>query len=301
MPAIKDVTVYYPTKDSLPPAEVGNIWYEYLLCGFSRVCYVQLDYMLDSINSVAYQQGITLFDVKMGDKYQRVVYDWSDKLFDPKDSGKILPIFKIQCPVESKDAMPIGQTVMLMEYFDELDSLRRLKDSRAYHHDIVGIFKATNLGTRLKAVELIHKQNWNSLIGLHAYDSLQRIPRELQQYRLAYQDHLRAQAKSKLVLVLPGMYDEGGFSWRLTEALGMGCAVIAPKHEAAYPAHRVFEKECIITIKPDLSDLVDKINFYLTHSTERERIAENGRRYFDAYLTPEAMAKRLVSVLRRRK
>ena len=58
-------------------------------------------------------------------------------------------------------------------------------------------------------------------------------------------------------------------------------------------------QNCWIEVERDLSDMEEKINYYLAHDDERLQIAANGRAYYDAYVAPEAMARYVIAQVAR--
>lgn len=51
-------------------------------------------------------------------------------------------------------------------------------------------------------------------------------------------------------------------------------------------------------IKRDLSDLTEKIGYYLANEEARNEIAKNGMNYYKDYLSPVAQAKYLLNIAR---
>jgi hypothetical protein len=103
--------------------------------------------------------------------------------------------------------------------------------------------------------------------------------------KVRYSRFLREVAGARLSLHLPG---NGPFTHRVAEFLGLGtCMISVPfataLHVPLIPGIHYVE------IKHDLSDLLEKIRYYLQHEDERNRIAAAGREYFDKYLHQEQL------------
>lgn len=104
--------------------------------------------------------------------------------------------------------------------------------------------------------------------------------------RVRYSRFLRESASARLSLDLPG---NGSFTFRLPETLGLGSCLVAPRyptilHERLEPGVHY------VPIADDLSDLLDTCRYYLSHESERAKIAAAGRDYFDRYLHCDQLA-----------
>jgi glycosyltransferase involved in cell wall biosynthesis len=292
------IKIYYPSKKFLTNRETNNAWYPYLLKGFQNLTNVQViisDDMADLSTSVR-GDTISVLEVEIDGKKQRVFYDWADFMVDQKERADQQDA--IYCKIQAYgDLIPIGQTVCQMGFLDKLDSLKAIKNSNDYKYDVIGVFRTTNLERRLKAVQIVDDMvDVKSLVGLQKRADTHVFPDKYKMKKMNYYDHLKLQCRSKLCLVFSGVGNKCAFSWRLTEALAMGCAIVTHKHISRLPAHEKFEKNCIITVEPDLSDLEEKINYYLKNEEEREKIAKAGQDYYERYLRPESMATRIIEL-----
>jgi hypothetical protein len=108
-------------------------------------------------------------------------------------------------------------------------------------------------------------------------------------------EYLEVLARSKMSLVSRGLSD--CFSWRMGEHLALRRFTLMerPLNTSRVPLedgrHAVF-------FETDLSDLEEKIRYYLEHDEERERIARQGREYFDRYCTPEIQIAGMVDLVK---
>ncbi len=106
--------------------------------------------------------------------------------------------------------------------------------------------------------------------------------------------YLRDVAGAHMSLVTHGVKD--CFSWRMGEHLALRrfALVERPINLTREPFvdghHAVF-------FDSDLSDLEEKVSYYLEHDEERERIAVNGREFFDSICAPAPQARYLVESL----
>lgn len=291
--------IYYPTKSFLTSKERARVWFPYILEGLKHYGEIIYSEGMAELSSAVRGDTITVFEIELDSgKRKRVFYDWADFMVDKKERAiaQNALYFKIQA---YGDLLPIGQTVTSMDFLDRLNTFRKIKDAKRYPYDVIGIFstrKGENGQRRIKSVQLVRDiPHCKSLVGLQKRSPKHECSDDLIMKKIGYLDYLAKQAQAKLSLVWAGVGEANcAFSWRLTESLAMGCAVITHPHDAIYPNHEYFEKNCIITVNPDLSDLQEKIEYYMKHDEEREQIAKRGREYFENYLTPQAMAGRII-------
>lgn len=266
-----------------------HAWYDYLMRGFKQIAEVEYSSGLTKFASKFFDKSLLMFEIQG----RKIIYDYSD--FTGKQVHGIddAEYFKVQA-LPKDGTKPIGQVVMDVSFMDKLIQLREVKDQRVYDYDVVGLFRTTNMTWRYKAVEIVNaRPDWRTMCGLHVNNLTENVPEPLKRNRLKYDAYLNLQVRSKLVLVFAGLGGKAAFSWRLTEALAMGCAVVTHFHDTVLPNHKKFQQG-IIEVSPDLKDLESVIEHYLQNDVEREQIAQVGREYFEKYLAPKQMAQRLI-------
>lgn len=273
-----------------PQTTKTHAWYNYLLFGFQEL--EKQKKIKLTISPTIINPSPSIIPIQV--KNFMVYYDFSDFIPLIKEIDNA-PYFKIQYHEEhfkKKNVFPIGQTVTSLKFLEQLPNLRKLKNQKNYELDIIGLFRATNYKLRCKMVELIKKENFNSLVGVSGYRNRPPVPKNLQGKRIDYLEHLKKQCQSKICLSSPGVGNFTSFwSWRTTEILGMGCFLFTPPATCYLPN---FPKKCWAEFNLDFSNMIDKINYYLKHDKEREEIAQNGRNYFDQYLRPDKMCNYLI-------
>jgi hypothetical protein len=93
-------------------------------------------------------------------------------------------------------------------------------------------------------------------------------------------------ATAKVCLDLPG---RGPFCFRLVDYLSIGSCIVAYPHETTFHPALVDGKH-IAYCRPDLSDLVDLCQYYLTHDRERRDMIKASRDFFDTNLHKDCIA-----------
>jgi hypothetical protein len=101
-----------------------------------------------------------------------------------------------------------------------------------------------------------------------------------------YTEYLRDIASSRICIDVPG---EGPLSYRLVEYMAVGACIVAYPHGARLHVPLV-DREHIVYVKDDFSDLVDLCARYLDDPGERARLVANSRDYFDRYLHRDQLA-----------
>ena len=272
-------------------------WYQYLLRGFKEVAdkVIQTEKLLKDCFFIMGKMIIPI------DIYsRRIWYDYCD--FSPvypyiMNANDLY--FKVQyyddVVKETVNMFPIGLGSSRSSYFKDLTVRRKLKYQKKYDYDITGVFRTTNYDTRKKAVEIIRsRKDWKSLAWLEQTSNRPKVPKELLSTGLSYTEHLMKQCKSKLCLAIHGVGNRFGINGRITEILGTGNCLILPELEARMPSS--LEGSAII-LKRDLSDMEEKVDYYLSHDEERESIARSGLEYYEKWLSPKAMVNNILNKL----
>ncbi len=167
--------------------------------------------------------------------------------------------------------VPGGYMVTTKRYYRYYMPFRR-RGNLAPTIDVVGRFGFTFQGElRRRAVSLLADAPGIQFLGNTG--------------KVRYSRFLREVASARLSLHLPG---NGPFTHRVAEFLGLGTCMISVPFATALHIPLVPGIH-FVEVKHDLSDLLDKIRYYLQHEDQRNRIAAAGRDYFDKYLHPEQL------------
>lgn len=241
----------------------ADTWVGPIRHGMSRLVRV----IADDIPQV--HRGIVTIKVEVDGVSHDVIIDYSDY---PDCDSELLDraalYFKMQCPPDAHPrAIPGGFVPASEQIYRFLPRLRALRDQRAFTYDAYGRFSigyATD--TRRKAIALLSDQNRFSYEGGARMNS--------------YPAYLKEIARARICIDLPG---NGAICFRQIDYLAVGACVIGPKPAVALPVEPRDGEEIVYT-KPDLSDLLDRCEQYLSDDAGRERIATNARAYFDRCL-----------------
>jgi hypothetical protein len=164
-----------------------------------------------------------------------------------------------------------GYPVTTRSYYHYYMPLRQRENQRP-RIDIVGRFGFTFQGEiRRRAIAILTDDPSIDFVGSSG--------------KVRYSRFLREVASARLSLHLPG---NGPFTHRVAEFLGLGTCMVSLRFATELHVPLVPGKH-YVEIADDLSDLQEKVHFYLAHEDERNRIAAEGREYFDKYLHADQM------------
>lgn len=268
--------------------------YKSLLYGLSRCKGVDVE--LSDKLAVKCISGIILFDING----KRCVYDYGDASRFLGNNYPNAPYFKTQCMKKHEEAgaYPIATAITNpIIFINCLNSLREIKE---YDYDVIAIFRNSDLSgegsRRQRCIELLKAdKSIDSLCGLSKFRDFAEAPVELRIDKLSYEDYLFNLSKSKIGIGLPGRASTHlkGWCWRDMEILGMGKLLITLHSDLAKPGNFW---DCCVTVKDDLSDLIEKVKYYISHNEEREKIAARGKAYFDKYVNPVSIAEYIIAM-----
>ena len=102
----------------------------------------------------------------------------------------------------------------------------------------------------------------------------------------SYGDYLKRIGATKISIDFPS---NSRITFRSAEIIAMGSLLVGPPICNIYPENLKLQ-EYMIICKPDLSDFIDKIDYYLTHDKERQRITEQAMLMWDKVMAPESLS-----------
>lgn len=221
--------------------------------------------------------GIVLIQIVIRGVPHDVAIDYSDLPAANEDCARRCSLyFKMQFSrggYSLNNIVPGGFVPNSEDIYTYLRPVRVLADRKSYRYDVYGRFGlefASEIRRGAHSILTTQKD--------FAWEGSLRIRR----YSLA----LCEIARSKICIDLPG---KGDFCFRLIDYLAVGACIIAPRHHNVLHVPLV-DREHIVYVEEDLSNLVETCKFYLENDDAREQLRRNSRLFFDKYLHREQLA-----------
>lgn len=185
-----------------------------------------------------------------------------------------------------------------MKYLDILEDLRKVKDDTSFALDFFFIGWNDDDGLRLWTIKKAREtKRWRTMAACLPFKHHTTVDPKFQMPRMEYSRYLKTHAVTKISLALPGGRALPFMSFRHVELLGLGAAVLTRRPTSVPFRKDQFDRSVIYY---DREIFVDIVDYYLKNEEERERIAMNGRRYYNKFLSPERHAFYMINQIRKR-
>lgn len=144
---------------------------------------------------------------------------------------------------------------------------QRKRDQQRFHWDVYGRF-GTQFATEVRntAIRMLTEQRRVQFFGGH--------------HKVHFTKFLGEIAQSRVCIDLPG---NGPFCFRFINYLAVGACIISPPQATRLPVPLIDRKHVVYT-KPDMSDLVDLCEQYVSDTPAREKIMHSSRQYYRQHL-----------------
>ena len=144
---------------------------------------------------------------------------------------------------------------------------RRARDRQQFRWDVYGRFgRQFATEVRTKVVETLERQR-----RVQFYGGLGTV---------SFKEFLWEIARSRVCIDLPG---NGPFCFRFVNYLAVGACVVSVPHATSMPEPLVDRRHVVYT-KPDMSDLVELCEQYVSDAPAREAIKQAARDYYRKHL-----------------
>lgn len=264
--AAQDVRILWPRRYVYPSAYV---WVDQIRDGLKRI----LPLRVGSVEQAEGRPQVCFRFVRDGTAHDACLDYLDTNEIDLEFAKRFTVYFKMQFRREGyglDHIVPGGYTLRRVSDYLRLPELREMADRRDYRFGVHGRFgfnpRRANHDLRLKAVDMLRKAGYPSFSG-----TLERVGKR------AYMEEI---AQSRLCIDLFG---HGFLCARLVEYLSVGACIVAPRNPNRL-IEPLIDGEHIAFVEPDLSDLVERCEYYLENEEERWAMVQRSRAYFDAHL-----------------
>ena len=247
---------------------VKHIWYLPLAVDTERIRAV-LD---QSSDRVKYQGDIAF----VGSLYERNSYDRIKNRLSEYLRGYFDAVMEAQLNISGAN---IVEPMLTTEILEQLQQYFKLEKSEGSFSDLGLIFQTTVLGFKIAEIErrraLIELSKYYN-VHVYSNSDVSDLLRIRYMGSVDYWSELPKvfyMSKINLNFTIPNI--KSGIPLRVWDALGAG-GFLMTNYQAEIPCYFKEGEDLVCFDGPE--DLSEKAGYYLTHETERRRIAENGYR-----------------------
>lgn len=274
------VTIGWPVE---PPGSGTRFWADQILSGL-RANGARIE-LRDIPQHPSSPFHVLLAELDDGQETHTIAFDLEDRpeIIEPI-AERVLLYFKQQYAIggyRHASVVPGGYHLANNLAYRYLPILRAMRSRRPFRYDVYGRFGLRYGGAeiRRRAFELLSARQ-----DLLYEGSLFRYPGGPDDY--PYRRYLFEIPRARVCVDMPG---SGALCTRLIDYLAVGACVVGPALDVRLPIQLV-DGVHVVHCAPDLSDLGDICAELMRDRHERERIARNGRDFFDRYLHRRQLA-----------
>jgi spore maturation protein CgeB len=258
---------------------VENIFYLPLAANVERLDYILARKDTDMLSEF-YQNDVSF----VGSLYEKNSYDNLERKLPDYLRGYFDGLMEAQRDLQGVNIIDRMLTTDILEQLQEYFVLE--KSSEDSFSDLGLVFSVTTLGFKIAQLQrksILRKLSRQQKVGVYTASDVRDLPLVVYKGSVDYWSQMPrvfADSKINLNITIPNI--KTGIPLRAWDIMASGGFLLS-NFQAEYAMYFDLDKDLVCYYSEE--DLLDKVDFYLSHSTQRQQIAQNGYEKVKKYHT----------------